>query len=477
MPQNVSRTNPCPICGKPDYCFSSDRGADGIVRVCGRVHQDMVNGFNGRVYKMIPSKNNTFTSYVDYEEDQIRFELKRKAWCEANGKRYVPKEGIDLSGIAAAPVEKAWVLDESVAQPLSHEQIDSVLRPWLENVLVLAPCHKAKLMLEWSANEAMAKEIFATWLIRTLPPEDKVRQEAPEYYRLHTDGPTRKELVAKLLQICKENGLESPKGIPGFYQDDETGEWKISGQAGILFPVYDVQGRIYRLRIGVDTPKVKGEFNGQTGEFQFYRDSWYFEREGKPKEERNVLVWRFGSQYSKVPLNKKGLPPGKTEGKYVNFSSFREWKDFEKHTIINKYLNGCQSGSQISVYRPKNAKPGIVWITEGEKKAMVIAAVLGVTVLCVPGVGSYNKLFEPVEGGPSIMEMLAEEGVKLAIVAYDADKEENPMVAHNEEGLLRELVAHNFMAGRTTWNSAFGKGLDDGIMEGIMPQICPVSFS
>lgn len=477
MPQNVSKQHPCPICGKHDYCFSNDKGADGIIRVCGRVRQDMVNGTDGRVYKMLPSKSSEYTSYVDYEDDLIRKEQRRKEWCEQHGKRYVPKEGIDLSGTSMAPAEAPWLLDESVVQPLSHAQIDSVLRPWLKYVLVLAPCHKDKLMLEWSANKAMADKIFARWMIRTLPPEDKVRAEAQTYYRENTGGPLRSQLIAKLLEICKEKGLDSPKGIPGFYQDDVTGEWKINSRAGIVYPVYDTEGRIYRLRIGVDTPNVKGIFNGQTGEYQFYRDSWYFERDGKPKEEKNLLVWRYGSRRNLIALNAKGLPSGKPDGKYVNFSSFKEWKNYEKHTIVNKYLNGCRSGSQISVYRPQNARPGIVWITEGEKKAMVIATVMGVTVLCVPGVGSYEKLFESVEGGPSIMEVLTTEGVKMVVVAYDADKDANEKVAHAEEGLLKSLISHGFMAARTNWNKAFGKGIDDSIIEGIMPQISPVFFA
>ena len=475
MPQNVSRTNPCPICGKPDMCFSNDRGTDGIVRVCGRIHKDMVQGFDGRAYKMIPSKNSQYTSYVDYEEDLKRQEQRRKDWCEAHGKRYVPKNGIDLSGFTPA-AEEPWEYDSSIVKPLSHEMLDKILRPWLIQSFVLAPCHKAKLMREWKANPQMAENIFANWILRTLPPEDKVREEAPAYYKVHTAGKTRKELIADLLRICKENGLSSPKGIPGIYQDAQTGEWKINGKAGILFPVYDVKGRIYRLRLGVDTPDVAGEFDGKKGTFRFYRDMWFFDRENKPREEKSVLVWKYGRDFNEITLNGKGLPPGKADGKYVNVSSFREWKNYETHTIVNKLSNGTRSGSNVSFYRPKDAQKGIVWVTEGGKKAMVIAEVLKVAVLCLPGVQTYSKLFEPEEGGASIMEQLSAEGVRLVVVAYDADKESNEAVASAEQGLLKELFNHGFTVGRTMWNQAFGKGIDDSIMEGVMPQISVVSF-
>ena len=152
-------------------------------------------------------------------------------------------------------------------------------------------------------------------------------------------------------------------------------------------------------------------------------------------------------------------------------SSFREWKDRERHLIINKYKGGCRAGSSISVYRPLNVRQGIVWITEGEKKAMSIAVILGVVVICVPGVNTFSKLFQPVQGGQSIVEAMWAEGMKMAVVAFDADKDTNAMVRDAESKLLAKLGDAGFRTGRTKWNKAFGKGLDDSLFAGARPSI------
>lgn len=79
MPQNVTRQRPCPICGKPDMCFFDVRQDGAKVIVCGRIRQDMVNGHDGKDYKMLPQKkSSSYTLYVDYADDLERFEEKRK---------------------------------------------------------------------------------------------------------------------------------------------------------------------------------------------------------------------------------------------------------------------------------------------------------------------------------------------------------------------------------------------------------------
>lgn len=40
----VSRVNPCPICGKPDWCLISE---DGIAAICARIESDMIIGEKG----------------------------------------------------------------------------------------------------------------------------------------------------------------------------------------------------------------------------------------------------------------------------------------------------------------------------------------------------------------------------------------------------------------------------------------------
>lgn len=474
MPQNVNKIHPCPICGKPDMCFSNDRGTDGIFRVCGRIRQDMVNGHDGRLYKRLPSKtHSTYSVYVDYEQDRIRAEARRKEWCIANGKKYVPKDGIPVCDSIGVTYEEVWTYDGSIISPLPHKVLDEVLSAWVKECLTLADCHYRLLMKEWRGNKEAAETIFRTWPIRTMPPDDEERRKAASYYHSHTGGPTRKVLTEGLLQICKRAGLPSPAGIPGIYQDKD-GKWQISARSGILYPVYNVDGLLYRLRIGADTPNVQGKLSGQDGEYHFYGGCWWFDRRDKPMKEKSVLAWKYGNLHNLIELNWKGIPPGKPNGKYVNFSSYSEKKDYEKHVITNFYNNGCRSGSCISVYRPPNARKGIFWITEGEKKGMVIATILGVIVVCVPGVNSFRKLFEPVEGRRSIVDTLVAEGAVMAVVAYDADKATNEMVSKAEEELLKDLCSRLRFVGKAEWNKAFGKGLDDSLMDGVRPNVVPV---
>lgn len=470
MPQNVTRQRPCPICGKPDMCFSDIR-EDGVkVTVCGRIQQDMVHGHDGRAYKMLPHKKvSGYTLYVDYDEDLVRSEERRRQWCMEHGYRYRPREGIVLPA-CTAPAEERWEYDRDIVQPLPHEVLDAILRPWMEKDLVLSNFHHGKLMMEWGKNQKAATEIFSTWPIRSMPAEDMWRKDAPAFYKGKGDGPLRVELMRRLAGRCKRAGLDGPQGIPGVYQNQD-GEWRFAAKAGILYPVYDHRGLLYRLRIGTDYPDVRGRLDGIEGTFRFWRDSWYFDRDGKSRGEKGVLAWRHGGRYNRISLNAKGLPEGKPDGKYVNMSSFREWKDQERHVIVNHYKGGCRAGSSISVYRPPAARPGVFWITEGEKKAMSIAVILDVAVICVPGVNTFSKLFQPVEGGMSTIDALKAEGMKMAVVAFDADKETNGMVRDAEAMLLVKLGDAGFRTGRTKWNKAFGKGLDDSLFMGARPSV------
>jgi len=470
MPQNVTRQRPCPICGKPDMCFSDIR-QDGVkVTVCGRTQQDMVNGHDGRLYKMLPKKAVTnYTIYVDYEDDLIRSEERRRQWCIEHGYRYKPKEGVILPSVLS-PVDEKWEYDKEIIQPLPHKILDAIIRPWMEEDLILSDFHHNKLMMEWGKNPKAAAEIFSTWPIRTMPAEDLWRKEVPAFYKGRGEGPLRVELMRRLIRRCKEAGLDSPQGIPGVCQDQD-GNWKFAARSGILYPVYNHRGLLYRLRIGTDYPDVKGMLDGQDGVFHFWRDSWYFNREGKPKEEKGVLAWRHGSKINRIMLTAKGLPEGKPSGKYINMSSFKEWRDMERHVIVNQYKGGCQAGSSISVYRPLSGRPGIFWITEGEKKAMSISVILGVTVICVPGVNTFSRLFQSVEGGMSTIEAMWDEGMRIAVVAFDADKEVNEMVRDAESKLLVKLGDAGFKTGKTRWNKAFGKGLDDSLFMGARPSI------
>lgn len=463
MKHNVTKTSRCPICGKPDMCFWDDRDmASAPFYICGRIDRDTVTGAGGRMFrKFSESRNgvNTYTTYLDMAEE----EAFRKKWCEENGKTYRPRNGsaLDISSVTTYSEEK-WEYD-SVIEPLPNELMGKILKEWL-SCFVLSEHHKEKLNAEWGVRPDISRQIFSTWTIKSLPPEDDWLRSP--FWKNFYNGPTRKTLVASLLKICLKHGLDSPKGIPGLYF--EKGEWKINARSGILFPVYDKDDNIIRLRLGNDFPSVTGLLEGVDGEYRFFRDSWYFYRDGKPRDEKPVLAWRYGKGgvISFAPSDKKLLPDGKVSGKYVNVSSFQERRDFDRHVIVNQYHLGCRSGAHVSMYVPKEIKSSVVWITEGEKKSMVISAFYGAVVLCLPGVNTFSKLQS--EG---FLQKLREMGLSRIVVAFDADKESNDMVMKAQNGLVRLLLDEAFTVYITDWRKAFGKGLDDSLLAGIRPTI------
>jgi len=500
----------CPICGHAGWCAVKDDPELGTLRWCHRytggatseavvkktygkdkVYEDrysLIGGTDGRMYVLFPTKSSegggAFQEYdfwfATVQEKLRKFEEENMAYCKEKGYTYKPKSSFTIDGIEksdpnfvyVAPERIEWK-SEGMIEPLDHVTLDKVLRKWL-TCFELASCHKAKLLKEWDISDKPflkgvfnPETLFRQWCIKTLPPEDKVRAEAPEYYKNHTGGPTRAQLIAALLKICKQVGLDSPAGIPGIYFNEKTSQWDILSRSGIIFPVIDVNGRMYRFRIGVDTPDVSGELKGVKGAFRFYRDCWWFEREGKPREEKSVLAWKYGAREALIQLNGKGLPPGKPTAKYVNFSSYSEIKDMESHTITNRFKNGCQSGSCLSVYRPEGRPPVAVWFTEGEKKSMVIAEHAKATVVCLPGVNSFGKAFEPVEGGMSTVESLVAEGAVAAVVAFDADKAENDKVQASEDALVERLKGSGFrVVSIVDWHGEYGKGIDDLLLAG-----------
>lgn len=462
-----SRGNPCPICGKPDMCFYSDRGPDGILRICGRMDMPETTGVNGRRYKRIKSSGrsgiNTYASYVDAEEDFIRQESARKKWCEEHGYRFRPKSEALMPEIDryrdSMEEYAAWRRQEET-EPLDNGILDVLYREWLSS-MILAPAHKDRLMLEWACKPEMAEGIFKSHMIRTMPPEDGQRSMYARYWRGRTGGPSREMLVRNITQAADRIGLPSLQGIPGLYRDEKTGEWQICARSGIVFPVYDMDGHICRLRIGVDAPSIRGEYRGREGIFFFHGETWFFSAEGG----KGTAVWREGGE-KLISLNRKGVPPGKPMGKYVNLSSYKEIRDEETKTIKNRYCLGTRSGSQVSVYRPNCPKPGVAWITEGEKKAMVICQLLNVTVICLPGTKTFGKIFD---GGQGVFARLLHEGTANFVIAYDADKEKNEMVKKDESALAMRLLGGGARVFIADWNIQFGKGLDDALLNDVMP--------
>ncbi len=82
-------------------------------------------------------------------------------------------------------------------------------------------------------------------------------------------------------------------------------------------------------------------------------------------------------------------------------------------------------------------------LTEGEEKSIVGNDVLKAPFIIVPGVNSYNKLFD-TRVGKNILEYLKQSGTELFEIAFDADKYENEMVLMSERGLVKRRITPGY---------------------------------
>ena len=456
--KNCSFSMPCPVCGKPDWCNIVSYPNGNYIVQCQRVHGvkgDVISA-GGVTYRCSKNYETGFTAWQPLDQYNAFMEELKKSKTSGKPQRIV----------AQTEIRKQQFNVEGVSEILPPEKLDLFYRTLL-SLLVLEDKHKAKLKDEWDETEGMFERITTLFPIKSMPPEDRIRFSSNE----RLNNLSRKKIMEKLIEKCGE-----PKGVPGMYQRKD-GAWTFHPLCGIVFPVYDTMGRIIRIRINVDYPIVKGQLDGVDGKYSYflYNDvaGWYFTKDGTNNPQ---LVWQYGSNSNKITLNKKGYPDGKVAGKYMNFTSCKllDGKDENGNIVVkvNKYTNGCESGSFCSVYTKEGDDPTIVYITEGEKKAMVANQFLDVPVISVPGVNSFYKLFEKQSGmEQSIIESLKSNGTKAVAIVYDADKEENEKVLRAEQGAVKSFMDYGIRVAIGEWNPKWGKGLDDVLLSGVKPTL------
>lgn len=465
--------HPCKICGKPDWCSYVLFPNGDELPYCKRVHAskgESVQGMDGRLYVW---KKETDEGFHVYEEVS-QYERNREEFLRAKGLSG-KKSGYTLKDTDYVSEENMYV--EGVAECLPPEKLDRFYRTFL-SLLTIEDKHVKKLKDEWGSQPGLYESIVKTWGIRSVPPEDFVRFSSSEKLK----NESRKKIMAKLIEKCGE-----PKGVPGFYQKKD-GSWTFYKLCGIAFPIYNTKGQIIRLRINDDYPDVLADFNGVEGKFSYEarRDAndnstagWYFipMREGRYRYDDATLVWAYNWKYNRIKLTKKGYPSGKVQGKYKNFSSYREKRYEENGSLkaVNVFNNGCQSGSYCSLYYSKGDNFSVVYATEGEKKAMVANKLLHIPVVSIPGVSSFKKLFEKEDASASsIMQVLKKNGLSLMVLVYDADKGENLAVLKTEERAVQTFIANGVNIAIGEWDANWGKGLDDVLLTGVVPQVYPI---
>ena len=233
----------------------------------------------------------------------------------------------------------------------------------------------------------------------------------------------------------------------------------------MLFPLFDVDGRIVRLRIREKYPNISGEYQGTSGTYHH----GYSKKNGQPywlftpnDSKESILVWYPGKDF---PLEKE-LPKGKASSKYKNLCSV-----YVKDNV-NAYGKGSRSGSFASLYLSGVTDFNSVYITEGEKKAMVANKLLHRPVVSIPGVSTFRRLFVEEEGCDiSLMEALRLHGMMEAVLVFDADKNTNANVLRQEAEAVKEFMSKGLSIAIGEWNPAWGKGLDDVLLTSVQPTI------
>lgn len=449
----VTSHRKCRICGKEDYCkygtFPNGDTVEYCHRESGSAGETKV-GVDGTLYRWMRETPWGFQVWEPVEQ----YERNLAAYLASIGKDYKKSSYKPVERTQQKPMPKKEP-ETPVAEP-AH--LDKVYRYFL-SLLKLEEFHKNALLLEWGAVKGLYEQILSVFPIVSLPPKDADRHQ--EYYMV--TNATRAELMSKLTQQ-----FDSLEGVPGFYLNDEN-RWDIITGGGILFPVFNSKGQIVALRLGDDHPKAKMQRNGQDITLYFNYGCWGYWQ----TNDKFCSLWGKGKHM--IELTQRGYPKGaKIMGKYKNFASSMT---IEENGIIKaKYKKSCSSGSQISLYAKEGDDWSVVYITEGEKKAIVANMLLGHPVICIPGVASFGKLFQDELGmHKSMVNVLIEKGTRLFVIAYDADKKVNQDVLMSELKAVKSFVERGIYIALGEWNPAWGKGIDDILLANVRPSLTMVT--
>lgn len=392
--RNVSYSEPCPICGKPDWCSIQYVEGGEKLHYCRRVlsGDNIISRVTGETFVFIKQ---TKDGSCMYKEEQA-YLASREEWMKNNkgqgGQGSRPAERKTVASPEPQPVRS-----NEIIEPLENRQLDKIYRKFLSK-LQLQKNH-----VQYFRKEKWPNELILKSRVKSMPPTSKEER----------NGITRTRIAAELI---KEFG--SLEGVPGFYEGPD-GKWTFTGANGILIPLYDHEGNMYRLRLRLDHPEVDEN--------------------------------------------------GKEKNKYKNFSSYFEVEG-AKGQMMNSFRKGCRAGSHIGLYEtPDRDDYTICYITEGEKKSLFANYVLHNPIISLPGVNSFNKVLETLVDDFTVLDYLSGKGCRMIIIAYDADKYVNEAVLMYEKKLVELLTSKNFQIALAFWNPGFGKGLDDILSIDVRP--------
>lgn len=435
---SISASDPCKICGKPDWCYRLYFPETGdTLHCCARISEKGAITSSGSTYVFKKTHETDIGEFAYYQEAEEAAKGREKFLKQLKDGKMVPK----IVSQATTNKSENHLLGE--CEIASSSRLSEVYKDFVK-VFPLSIKDKEHLRDEWETKTSvgLTKEILESYPIISIPKDESKRVEA----------------IRKLKTL--HGNL---RGIPGYYEKDGVGT--LSGKEGIAFPIFNKNGELIRYRIRENFPDISGEFAGVKGTYQhrYSKDGshlWFF-----VTKESSKLVW--ASNKKLIVLDKNGLPKGKPSSKYKNLASCFDDKG------KNGYQYGTRSGSRVSIYARPGDNFSSVYFTEGEKKAMVANILLKCPAVSLPGTGTFSKLFDASsqEDGISIADYLVSKGMKLAVIAYDADKTNNLLVLKAETKAIEAFKQKKISIAVGEWNPNFGKGLDDILISGVRPSI------
>ena len=428
---HVSKKRPCPICGKDDWCGFIDCGNTELVMCMRRHDESNVYGVDGNEYVFIKkTKRGEGTIYknrVDYERDL-------QEWKKENGYSQNTRK---LSFEKKMETVQKEEMPDNCVELLPADRIDAISREML-SMLVLEPRHR-----EYLLRQGWTDELIERHHVKSFPESDFIRWKYSDRMRLR--NPRRRD-ICKALEL--KFGTGSLKGYPGAFLDSK-GIRNLAGPSGIVFPMYDLSGRIVRLRIRMDFTDILRDLKFRDGKvyFDYETDSYEVTMKG-------VFKTTGGTR----ELMKDDTAGRK--GKYRTLSSGGGDRSDSK-TVVTE----CgRSLNEPSVYMTEGDDPMLCYIVEGEPKSIYSNYRLKAPVISVPGVNSWFTVFDH-----GLIEGMRQKGTKMFVVAYDADKNSNENVLYHEGELVDALKKANVPVAIADWDEELGKGLDDLLSGGNSP--------
>lgn len=307
---NFNKNNPCPICGKPDYC-GYVKSQNGILIGCHRDKgvkiNDKIDGIDGKAYILIREKNGT---YVYEEENQLK-----KARLDYS----LNRERIKNKNANMSDFEKYEILKK---EELDVEKLNLVYSLFLEEN-PLKEKHKIKLR----------DEGWTDFMIKNCG-----------FYSSEDSKVKRKEIIKKILEVT------TPDRVPGFYI--KNGEWTYDLQPGMLLPVKDIDGNIIRIIIKPD--------------WNLYQLKRFKEREEYAPKYISFSSFKESEYNSDINLKEKGSKATAQVGIY--YSDDDKWD-----TIIITEGYKKAKAVNLNIKMPVVALPGVgtyAKIFEGKEKSL-----------------------------------------------------------------------------------------------------------